>query len=51
MTSEEINRLTPIEKVQTLIALIDNPIGHRKYPKDLILLAKSLKIDFPITQQ
>jgi len=51
MTPEEINSLTPIEKVQTLIALIDNPVGHRKYPKDLILLSKSLKVDFPITKE
>lgn len=48
MNKEDIQTLTPIEKVQTLIALIDTPIGRRKYPKDLILLAQSLKEDFPL---
>lgn len=48
MNKEDIQTLTLIEKVQTLIALIDTPIGRRKYPKDLILLAQSLKEDFPI---
>jgi hypothetical protein len=36
------------EDIQTLIALIDTPIGRRKYPKDPILLAQSLKEDFPL---
>lgn len=48
MNKEDIQTLTPIEKVQTLIALIDTPIGKRKYPKDLIRLAQSLKEDFPL---
>lgn len=47
MNQEDIKALTPIEKVQTLIALIDTPIGRRKYHKDPILLAQSLKEDFP----
>lgn len=48
MNKEDIQTLTPIEKVQTLISLIDTPIGKRKYPKDLILLAQSLNEDFPL---
>lgn len=48
---EDIKALTPIEKVQTLIALIDTPIGHRKYPKAIILLAQSLREDFPYNPQ
>lgn len=46
---EIIKELTPIEKVQTLISMIDTPIGRRKYPKGIILLAQSLKEDYPIT--
>lgn len=45
---EIIKELTPIEKVQTLIYMIDTPIGGRKYPKGIILLAQSLKEDYPI---
>lgn len=45
---EIIKELTPIEKVQTLISMIDTPIGRRKYPKGIILLAQSLKEDYPI---
>ena len=45
---EIIKELTPIEKVQTLIYMIDTPIGRRKYPKGIILLAQSLKEDYPI---
>lgn len=45
---EIIKELTPIEKVQTLIHMIDTPIGRRKYPKGIILLAQSLKEDYPI---
>lgn len=45
---ELIKELTPIEKVQTLISMIDTPIGRRKYPKGIILLAQSLKEDYPI---
>lgn len=41
---ELIKELTPIEKVQTLI---DTPIGRRKYPKGIILLAQSLKRRLP----
>lgn len=45
---EEITKeLTPIEKVQTLISMIDTPMGRRKYPKGIILLAQSLKEDYP----
>lgn len=47
MNQEDIQALTPIEKVQTLISMIDTPIGRRKYPKDIILLAQSLKKDYP----
>ena len=46
---ELIKELTPIEKVQTLISMIDTPIGRRKYPKGIILLAQSLKEDYPTT--
>ena len=46
---EIIKELTPIEKVQTLISMIDTPMGGRKYPKDIILLAQSLKEDYPTT--
>lgn len=35
---EIIKELTPIEKVQTLITMIDTPMGRRKYPKGIILL-------------
>lgn len=45
---ELIRELTPIEKVQTLISMIDTPMGRRKYPKGIILLAQSLKEDYPI---
>ena len=48
---ELIKELTPIEKVQTLISMIDTPIGRRKYPKGIILLAQSLKEDYPINPQ
>lgn len=44
---ELIKELTPIEKVQTLISMIDTPIGRRKYPKGII--AQSLKEDYPTT--
>lgn len=44
---EIIKELTPIEKVQTLISMIDTPMGRRKYPKGIILLAQSLKEDHP----
>lgn len=44
---EIIKELTPIEKVQTLITMIDTPMGRRKYPKGIILLAQSLKEDYP----
>lgn len=44
---EIIKELTPIEKVQTLISMIDTPMGRRKYPKGIILLAQSLKEDYP----
>lgn len=37
---EIIKELTPIEKVQTLISMIDTPKG-------IILLAQSLKEDYP----
>ena len=37
-----------MEKVQILISMIDTPIGRRKYPKGIILLAQSLKEDYPI---
>ena len=37
---EIIKELTPIEKVQTLITMIDTPKG-------IILLAQSLKEDYP----
>lgn len=43
---EIIKELTPIEKVQTLISMIDTPCGRRKYPKGIILLAQSLKEDY-----
>lgn len=46
---EIIKELTPIEKVQTLISMIDTPMGRRKYPKGIILLAQSLKEDYPTT--
>lgn len=45
---EIIKELTAIEKVQTLITMIDTPTGRRKYPKGIILLAQSLKEDYPI---
>lgn len=49
---EIIKELTSIEKVQTLISMIDTPMGgRRKYPKGIILLAQSLKEDFPTTPQ
>lgn len=49
---EIIKELTPIEKVQTLISMIDTPMGgRRKYPKGIILLAQSLKEDYPPTPQ
>ena len=38
---ELIRESTPIEKVQTLISMIDTPKG-------IILLAQSLKEDYPI---
>lgn len=39
---EIIKELTSIEKVQTLISMIDTPMGgRRKYPKGIILLAQS----------
>ena len=41
-----IKELTPIEKVQTLITMIDTPMGRREYPKGIILLAQSLKEDY-----
>ena len=44
---EIIKELTPIEKVQTLISMIDTSMGRRKYPKGIILLAQSLKEDYP----
>lgn len=44
---EIIKELTPIEKVQTLISMIDTPMGRRKYPKGIILLAQFLKEDYP----
>ena len=44
---ELIKELTPIEKVQTLISMIDTPMGRRKYPKGIILLAQSLKKRLP----
>lgn len=44
---EIIKELTPIEKVQTLITMIDTPMGRRKYPKGIILLAQSLKRRLP----
>lgn len=44
---EIIKELTPIEKVQTLISMIDTPMGRRKYPKGIILLAQFLKEDHP----
>ena len=44
---EIIKESTPIEKVQTLISMIDTPVGRRKYPKGIILLAQSLKEDYP----
>lgn len=44
---EIIKELTPIEKVQTLISMIDTPMGRRKYPKGIILLAQSLKRRLP----
>lgn len=44
---ELIKELTPMEKVQTLIYMIDTPMG-RKFPKGIILLAQSLKEDYPI---
>lgn len=48
---EIIKELTPIEKVQTLISMIDTPMGgRRKYPKGIILLAQSLKEDYPTPQ-
>lgn len=47
---EIIKELTPIEKVQTLISMIDTPCGRRKYPKGIILLAQSLKEDYPTPQ-
>ena len=46
---EIIKELTPIEKVQTLIFMIDTPIGRRKYPKGIILSAQSLKEAYPTT--
>lgn len=47
---EIIKELTSIEKVQTLISMIDTPMGgRRKYPKGIILLAQSLKEDYPTT--
>ena len=45
---ELIKELTPIEKVQTLIPMIDTHMDRRKYPKGIILLAQSLKEDYPI---
>lgn len=36
ITREEINSLTPVEKIQTLIAIIDTPIGRKKFPKDIV---------------
>lgn len=45
---ELIKELTPIEKVQTSISMIDTPMGRRKYPKGIILSAQSLKEDYPI---
>lgn len=48
-TEEFIKELTPIEKVQTLITVTDSPLGRRKYPKGIILLAQSLKKDYPTT--
>lgn len=44
---EIIKESTPIEKVQTLISMIDTPMGRRKYPKGIILSAQSLKEDYP----
>lgn len=44
---EQVNSLSPVEKIQTLVQMIDTPIGHRKYPQSIIILAQSLKEDFP----
>lgn len=44
---EIIKESTPIEKVQTLITMIDTPMGRRKYPKGIILSAQSLKRRLP----
>mgnify|MGYP005750180153 CR=1 FL=1 len=39
---EIIKESTPIEKVQTLISMIDTPMGgRRKYPKGIIPSAQS----------
>jgi hypothetical protein len=46
---EIIKESTSIEKVQTLISMIDTPMGRRKYPKGIILSAQSLKEDYPTT--
>ena len=39
----EIKDLSTEDKVKSLIAMIDTPIGRRKYPLEMILLAKSPK--------
>lgn len=45
---EIIKELTSIEKVQTLISMIDTPMGAgENIPKGIILLAQSLKEDYP----
>lgn len=45
---EIIKESTPIEKVQTLISMIDTPMGAgEKYPKGIIPSAQSLKEDYP----
>lgn len=49
ITKEEIQALTPDEKVETLVKLIDTPIGRKKYPQDIILLAQAIKKDMRLT--
>lgn len=45
----EIKDLSMEDKVKSLIAIIDTPVGRRKYPLEMILLAKALRedLDYP----
>ena len=47
---EIIKELTPIEKVQTLISMIDTPMGQEKISQGYNPLGSILKEDYPPPQ-